>query len=113
MKETKIPKPKNKRLGISADEFRKEHDPQAKVLSALHSALGMLEKGRFYKDFELRRECGCYGAPALWVALRDDPDNPFAGHTFSIGSDVWWALPQDIADAMASNHKIRLRGKGK
>ena len=37
MKETKIPKPKNKRLGISADEFRKEHDPQAKVLSALRS----------------------------------------------------------------------------
>lgn len=92
--------------GISRAEFMAVYDPTTKARMALKAAVGTIERGRFYKDHELRRTSGC-ADPGLWRMLANDPAEGFTRYQFRMADQVWWSDPKSVAELLQTHPKAK------
>lgn len=99
-------RPAVSRTGISRNEFMSLYDPTTRTRNMLKAAVKMIERGKFYKDHELRRMASC-SDPSLWRALASDPAEGFTEHQFRMGDQVWWSDPASVADIIANHARAK------
>lgn len=97
-----------KTLGLSRAEFLGRYDPTTRMRNMLKEAVGLIERGRFYEDYELRRAVGC-GDAKLWRDLAGDPSEGFTDYQFIIspGDKTIWSDRATVSDLLATNRKAR------
>lgn len=94
--------------GMSKTEFMAAYDPTTKMRLAIKSAIGMVAKGRFYRDHELRKMAGYGGGDAsLWRSIASDPDEGFTKYQFRMSDQIWWSDPGSVSDMLATHPKAK------
>lgn len=105
---TGLPQKAAPQSGLTKAEFMAAYDPTTKMRLAIKTAAGMITKGRFYRDHELRKMAGYGGGDtSLWRSIAADPDEGFVKYQFRMGDQIWWSDPVSVTDMIATHAKAK------